>query len=230
MLVFNTWERADPTLRQKLLRALKSAATTGISDTQWLHAQQLCMREIAARRTPIDPSPQARQRAEQALDWTNKAARNGVLDAQRTLANYFWVRKDYLKFLFWAVPMAQELDRRNAGNPARRRSYVAHELALIGRVAQAMLLTADPNTRLIKRYLRIAAEGGAGDAQQAYGLWIARMDELEARLTGVPGVAHYKKALRWLQMSAEQGSGIAWYAMSRIFLKPEFSRRSVTEA
>ena len=230
MLVFNSWERADPTLRQKSLRALKSAAEVGIPDAQWLHAQQLGMREIAAQPAPLDPSPQSRQRAEQALDWTTKAARNGVMDAQRTLADYYWVRKDYLKFLFWAVPMVQELDRRNAGNPARRRPYVAHELLLIGRVAQAMLLTADPNTRLIERYLRIAAEGGSADAQQAYGLWIARMDEQGARLSGVPGVAHYKKALRWLQLSAEQGSGIAWYAMSRIYLKPEFSRRSVIEA
>lgn len=230
MLVFNSWARADSTLRQKSLRALKAAAEAGIPDAEWLHAQQLGMRELAAQSAPSDTSPPSRQRAEQALDWTTKAARNGVLDAQRTLADYCWVRQDYLKFLFWAVPMAQELDRRNAGNPARRRPYSSHELVLLGRVAQAMLLTADPNTRLIERYLRMAAEGGSGDAQQAYGLWIARMDAHGARLTGVPGVAHYKKALRWLQLAAEQGSAVAWYAMSRIYLKPEFSRRSVTEA
>ncbi len=230
MLVFNSWARADSTLRQKSLRALKAAAEAGISDAQWLYAQQLGMREIAAQPAAMDPSPQSRLRIEQALDWTTKAARNGVLDAQRTLADYCWARQDYLKFLFWAVPMTQELDRRNAGNPARRRPYVGHELVLLGRVAQALLLNADPNTRLIERYLRIAAEGGAGDAQQAYGLWIARMDERGVRLNSVPGVAHYKKALRWLQLSAEQGSAVAWYAMSRIYLKPEFSRRSVTEA
>lgn len=230
MLVFNSWARADSTLRQKSLRALKMAAEAGIPDAQWLHAQQLGMREIAAQPEALDPSPQSRQRIEQALDWATRAARSGVLDAQRTLADYCWARKDYLKFLFWAVPMAQELDRRNAGNPARRRPYVGHELALLGRVAQALLLVSDPNSRLIERYLRIAAEGGACDAQQAYGLWIARMDEQGARLSGVPGVAHYKKALRWLQLSAEQGSAVAWYAMSRIYLKPEFSRRSVTEA
>jgi TPR repeat protein len=230
MLVFNSWARADATLRQKSLRALKASAEAGIPDAQWLHAQQLGMREMASQPSAADLSPHARQRAEEALDWTTKAARNGVQDAQRTLADYFWTRKDYLKFLFWAVPLAQELDRRNAGNPARRRPAASHELALLGRVAQAMLATADPNTRLIERYLRMAAEGGAADAQQAYGLWIARMDTKGGRLSGVPGVAHYKKALRWLQLSAEQGSALAWYAMSRIYLKPEFSRRSVTEA
>ncbi len=230
MLVFNSWSRADVTLRQKSLRALKAAAEAGIADAQWLHAQQLGMRELAVNATPVDPSPQARQRAEQALDWTTRAARSGVLDAQRTLADYCWARKDYLKFLFWAVPMAQELDRRNAGNPARRRPYNHVELSLLTRVAQALLRTADPNTRLIERYLRMAAEGGSGDAQLAYGLWVARMDERGARLAGVPGVAHYKKALRWLQLAGEQGAGVAWYAMSRIFLKPEFSRRSVVEA
>ncbi len=230
MLVFNVWTRADVLLRQKSLRALKSAAEAGIPDAQWLHAQQLGMRELATQPASGDNSPQSRQRVEQALDWTTKAARNGVLDAQRTLADYCWARQDHLKFLFWAVPMAQELDRRNAGSPARRRPYSSHELVLLGRVAQALLLTADPNTRLIERYLRMAAEGGAGDAQLAYGLWIARMDQQGTRLTGVPGVAHYKKAIRWLALSAEQGSSLAWYAMSRIYLKPEFSRRSVTEA
>lgn len=230
MLVFNSWARADVQLRQKSLRALKAAAEAGIPDAQWLHAQQLGMREFAAQPAPTDNSPQSRQRIEQALDWTTRAARSGVLDAQRTLADYCWARQDHLKFLFWALPMAQELDRRNAGSPARRRPYAAFELALLARVAQALLLTADPNTRLIERYLRIAAEGGAGDAQLAYGLWIARMDQQGVRLVGVPGVAHYKKAIRWLALSAEQGSPLAWYGMSRIYLKPEFSRRSVTEA
>ncbi len=230
LLVFNHWARADLTLRQKSLRALKMAAEAGIPDAQWLHAQQLGMHDLALQPSPTDNSPQARQRAEHALDWTTRAARAGVGEAQRVLADYCWTRKDYLKFLFWALPMVQELDRRNAGSPSRRRPYNATELSLIGRVARALLLTSDPNSRLVERYLRIAAEGGAAEAQLAYGLWIARMDEQGARLPGIPGVAHYKKALRWLAQSAEQGSAIAWYAMSRIFLKPEFSRRSVTEA
>lgn len=38
-------------------------------------------------------------------------------------------------------------------------------------------MTSDPNSRLIEHYLRLAAEGGQGSAQLAYGLWIARMDE-----------------------------------------------------
>ena len=43
-------------------------------------------------------------------------------------------------------------------------------------------------------------------------------------------MANYKKAIRWLSQAAEKGEARASYALSRIFLKPEFSRRSVAEA
>jgi hypothetical protein len=56
------------------------------------------------------------------------------------------------------------------------------------------------------------------------------MDENGVRLSNTTGVAHYKKAIRWLTLAAEQGEEKASFALSRVFLKPEFSRRSVAEA
>lgn len=43
-------------------------------------------------------------------------------------------------------------------------------------------------------------------------------------------VANFKKAIRWLTLAGEQGLAEAWYALSRIYIKPEFSQRNVADA
>lgn len=43
-------------------------------------------------------------------------------------------------------------------------------------------------------------------------------------------VANFKKAVRWLTLAGEQGLAEAWYALSRIYIKPEFSQRNVAAA
>ncbi len=230
MLVFSGWEHADASLRQKSMRALQSAADAGIAEAQWLYSQQLGMHELLGTDKTPEPSPQVRSRREQILDWAAKAAKGGVVDAQRALADYAWQRRDMTKFMFWALPMAQEYDRRSQGPVAYRRTLGIRQLVLFTRCAKAMMATSDPNVPLLERYLKIAADGGDPDAQLALGLWIARMDENGKRIKHIPGVAHYKKAIRWLSQAAELGSSAAWFAISRIYLKPEFSRRSINES
>lgn len=44
------------------------------------------------------------------------------------------------------------------------------------------------------------------------------------------GPANFKKAIRWLTLAGEQGLAEAWYALSRIYIKPEFSQRNVASA
>ncbi len=230
MLVFASWARADQTLRQKSMRALKTSAESGLADAQWLYAQQLGMHDLLASKEAQDMSPQQQQRRDTLLELAANAARGGVVEAQMALADHAWINSNFLKFMFWALPMAQEADRRNSSMQSRRRPYTAKELDLLTRCAKAMQAVADGNVKLIERYFRIGAEGGDTNAQLAYGLWIARMDEHGTRITGVPGVAHYKKAIRWLTMAADQGCPAAWFAISRIYLKPEFSRRSIAES
>lgn len=230
MLVFSSWARADQNLRQKSMRALKASAESGLADAQWLYAQQLGMHELLAAKESPDISPQQKQRRDQVLDWAAKAARGAVVEAQMALAEYAWLNAQYLKFQLWALPMAQQIDRRNSSAQARRRPYTDKELELLTRCAIAMQAVVDPNVKLIERYLKIGAEGGNADAQLGYGLWIARMDENGHRVPGIPGVAHYKKAIRWLSLAADKGSAAAWFSISRIYLKPEFSRRSIAES
>ncbi len=230
MLVFSSWARADQTLRQKSMRALKTSAESGLADAQWLYAQQLGMHDLLAAKEGANLSPQQRQRRDLVLDWAAKAARGGVTEAQMALAEHAWLNGNFLKFTFWVLPLVQEIDRRSNSMQTRHRPHTKKELALLTRCAKALQAVADPNVKLIERYLRIGAEGGDVDAQLAYGLWIARMDEEGNRVACMPGVAHYKKAIRWLTLAAEQGHAAAWYAISRIYLKPEFSRRSIAES
>ena len=64
----------------------------------------------------------------------------------------------------------------------------------------------------------------------ALGLWHARMLADGRRVAAGPGSANFKKAIRWLLLAGEQGLAEAWYALSRIFIKPEFSQRNVADA
>ncbi len=230
VLVLSCWNQADHSLRNKAMRALQAAAEAGLADAQWLLAQQLGIQGAVGAAPNSARESSAVTQVNAAIEWATRAAKGGVAEAQRALAECAWAANDHLKFLFWALPLAQEIDRRCAANPDHKTDCPEHDYDLLGRCAQALLATSDPNSRLIEKYLRTAAEGGHSSAQLSYGLWIARMDKNGARIAAIPGVAHYKKAIRWLSLAGEQGEANAWYAMSRIFLKPEFSRRSVTEA
>ncbi len=75
-----------------------------------------------------------------------------------------------------------------------------------------------------------AAQGGDRDAQLALGLQLARMNSEGDRVQSSRGAVNFKRALRWLAQAGEQGLADAWFAMSRIYIRPEFSQRSASEA
>jgi hypothetical protein len=82
----------------------------------------------------------------------------------------------------------------------------------------------------IRRFWELAANEHDPQAQMALGLWHARMLVDGRRVAAGPGAANFKKAIRWLQLAGEQGLAEAWYALSRIYIKPEFSQRNVADA
>ncbi len=86
----------------------------------------------------------------------------------------------------------------------------ADDVVLLSRCAQAALL--------------------APEAQLAMGLWAARMQVDGRRIAHGDGSANFKKAIRWLTLAGDQGLAAAWYALSRIYIKPEFSQRNVGDA
>ena len=84
--------------------------------------------------------------------------------------------------------------------------------------------------REIHAFWELAAAEHDRHAQLAIGLWYARMQVDGTAGAGGGGAANFKKAIRWLLLAGEQGLAEAWYALSRIYIKPEFSQRNVADA
>lgn len=75
-----------------------------------------------------------------------------------------------------------------------------------------------------------AAQAGERAAQLSLGLWFARLQRDGSRQPDGIATVNFKRAIRWLTLAGAQGDSDAWFALSRIYMKPEFSQRSVAEA
>lgn len=104
------------------------------------------------------------------------------------------------------------------------------EVRLLARTAHALMLSDDGDKREALRFLECAASAGDRDSQLSLGLLLARMDIDGKRSDTIDGIANYKEAIRWLTLAADQGVEKAWYAISRIYQKAEFSQRSLSQA
>lgn len=219
-------------MRTKALKALQTAAQAGIAEAQWLLAQHIGHPEasvlpVAApiRKGDIQVDTNAAM-----LEWATRAAQSGVPQARHALADHAWATADYPEFLRWALPLARQLlEHAESVEPALRR-FEEHDVSLLSRCAQALFMTGDFDAAEVTRLWECAARAGDRNAQCSLGLWFARMDINGKRIAEIPGTANYKKAMRWLSMAGEQGLAEAWYGLSRIYLKPECSQRSVAEA
>ena len=232
-------------LRRKAWMALEAVAHAGMGEAQWLMAQligQTHNGEVRGRvanvpathafLSPILKLPSSGRAAQAVLEWTTRAAAGGVTSAQRALAESAWKAGEHQSFLQWALPLARAAVRRHASRAAPEPSAEGSgdEVVLMARCASALLARGDFDTAELERFLEIAAQGGDIPSCLTLGLWYARMDAQGVRVANVRGLANYKKALRWLTQAGEQGVAEAWYATSRIYLKPEFSQRNLSDA
>jgi TPR repeat protein len=214
-------------LRAKALRALEEAAQAGFADAQWLLARQHGAAPEAVGQAPDAAPPRpAGQR------WLRRAADNGVAAAQYALLEQAWEAGQHALYLERALPLAQALAQA-AGNGKGTQRPSPDEVALLSRCARLMAADgavpqADPAE--LYRFWEIAASEHDRHAQLALGLWHARMLVDGRRVAGGAGSANFKKAIRWLTLAGEQGLAEAWYALSRIYIKPEFSQRNVADA
>jgi TPR repeat protein len=114
---------------------------------------------------------------------------------------------------------------------AQLEQLYAHDQAAFVQQARALLhLTPEDADPQLQQCRELAACGGDRHAQLALGLWFARMDGDGKRQRHGIAAVNFKRAIRWLTLAGEQGLAEAWYALSRIYLKPEFSQRCVAEA
>lgn len=224
----------DALLRDKAVQALQTMAQAGIADAQWLLAQQAGIdASSAASELTVEEA------SETPLAWAGRAADGGVAQAQQALAEHAWAASDWSGFLHRALPLARSLVDGiahivAADAPdvlkAQAQRLAATDIILLARTGQALSNTGHLDVVLMQRCWELAAYAGDRTAQLALGLWLARIDGEGVRAAAAPGSAHYRKAIIWLTRAGEQGSAEAWFALSRIYLKAEFSQRSLVEA
>lgn len=207
-------------VRAKALRALESAAAAGFADATQLLSQQRHTRVAgAAEPAPVTVAPKE-------LADKPPAAHLPLIDAA-------WQARDWQGYLAAALPLARALVAASA-KPGRLRARLAPaDVVLLSRCAK-LLDSQDfdhaAGAGEIRYFWELAAAENDRDAQLAMGLWCARM-RLDGRRTAPGcGSANFRKAIRWLGLAGEQGLAEAWYALSRIYIKPEFSQRNVSMA
>ena len=207
--------------REKALRALEAAARAGVPDAKWLFARHRGdpgQPDFAAE--PVAAGSERRLRS--------APAASAASDPERDVLEGLWRAGRHASYLERALPMARALaDAHDCGGPLALR-LDAGDVTLLSRCAQAGDGSADSAD--IQRFRDIAANEHDRDAQLAMGLWCARMQVDGSRTAVGEGSANFKKAIRWLNLAGEQGLAAAWYALSRIYIKPEFSQRNVGDA
>ncbi|ALK95273.1 hypothetical protein AB595_26870 [Massilia sp. WF1] len=244
-------ERVAPGQRAKALRALEDAGRGGFPEAQWLLA-----REHGA--APPRPGATAAMPAEQGAGlptagalgrdssapragapehagqrWLRRAADNGVTPAQFALLAQEWESGNQQGYLVRALPLARSLAHSEVAQDRACARLSPDEVTLLSRCARLVeegAVTHDVAPDELHAFWEMAAAEQDCYAQFALGLWCARMRIDGRRIPGSSGAANFKKAVRWLQQAGEQGLAEAWYALSRIYVKPEFSQRNVNEA
>ncbi|MYN42654.1 hypothetical protein GTP55_25250 [Duganella sp. FT109W] len=151
--------------------------------------------------------------------------------AQAAQLDHLW-RHHHAAFLQQARPLLRPLlARAPADAEAARVAEWQAGPQMLGLLARcAALLPPTSADAELQHCRELAAYGGERNAQLALGLWFARMDSDGKRHSQGIAAVNFKRAIRWLTLAGEQGLAEAWFALSRIYLKPEFSQRCVAEA
>jgi uncharacterized protein len=221
-----------PAVRDKAARALEDAARAGFADAQWLLARQA---GAAERARPAAAAPQplpGREVAVAGQRWLRRAADAGVAPARFAVLEQDWIDGKHEAYLARALPLAravvQAVDAR--GRAGRLAPDEVRLLSRCARVAAAGQVSGDLVAAELQRFWELAGAEHDRHAQLALGLAHARMQVDGKRVALGAGSANFKKAIRWLTLAGEQGLAEAWYALSRIYVKPEFSQRNVADA
>jgi TPR repeat protein len=221
-----------PPVRAKALRALEDAAQAGFPEAQWLLARQqgAAAPALSEGAEPAPPcAPGARPAGQR---WLRRAADNGVAEAQFALLELAWESGQREAYLERALPLARALAQASANGKITQRPS-PDEVTLVSRCARLLAAGGachDVDAGELNRFWELAAAEHDRHAQLALGLSYARMQVDGKRIAGGAGSANFKKAIRWLTLAGEQGLAEAWYALSRIYIKPEFSQRNVGDA
>lgn len=197
------------------LGILESVARHDIPEAQWLLAELV---RDSQKQSPVKSH---------ALEWTVRAADAGIVDAQMALTSHAWENADYDTFIRHGLPIARAiLKNRIQTDTAALDEASVHLLIRCGK----LLAEEKGHQDEIPAMWEIAALHKNAEAAFLLGLWHARIDENGQRTTKGAGATSFKKAIRWLRQAGEQGMAKAWYALSQIYQKAEFSQRDMADA
>jgi TPR repeat protein len=227
----------------KALKALEFEAHAGTAEAQWLLSQQQGGAALPAPSSVVDNSASEISNAVPAsaitaTNWAQKAADAGVGPAQLALADAAWLRHDRSDFLRRALPLGRsllvlcgdELPQLNSPSESLAKYLGEGNIALLSRLSMLAAEIEHPDIDEVQQLLELGAYADDKVAQLSLGLFFARMAEDGGKAFVGCGSANYKKAIRWLMLAGERGLAAAWYALSRIYLKPEFSQRNLADA
>ena len=206
---------ADAALRAKAGVALQAAAAAGIDGAHRLLA--------ALGVSAVGPRMRAPVHQLRAPAWGSADGQCAALDAA-------WEGQQWADYLRLALPRARALVQALGPAGMAGAALTPAQAQLLSRCARALADGPDADAALAHQLCELAAHARERDAQMALGLWFARMRVDGKRTAGGAGAANFKKAIRWLTLAGEQGVAAAWYALARIYMKPEFSQRNVGEA
>ena len=217
-----------PALRAKALCALEGAAGAGLAEARSL----LALQRAGAAPPAADPEPDAAARAPS--EARQRQAADGAAGAFSVL-DQAWEAGRWESYVQRALPLARALVQAAGGSQPPR--VAPEDVRLVSRCARLLAGVqpghaptgpADPDE--LRGLWELAAAWHDRHAQFAVGLRCARMEVDGKRVAAGTGAANFKKAIRWLTLAGEQGMAEAWYALSRIYVKPEFSQRNVADA
>jgi TPR repeat protein len=213
-----------------VVQALETAAQAGFPEAQWMLAQR---QGNAAAPSVASTAPPA---AASAAPWLQRAAEGGVAEARFALLEEAWTAQAWPLYLARSLPAARALleAANKLGRTAPR--LAPAEVTMVSRCARllsegvAFDAAGCTGPDEVHRLWELAAAEQDAHAQLALGLWWARMGIDGRRDDALAGAANFKKAIRWLEQAGEQGLAQAWFALSRIYMKPEFSQRNIADA
>lgn len=203
----------DENARSEAIAVLEKIADQDIAEAQWLLAEL------------VKQSPEHTPMQKEALKWTERAADAGIPEAQMALVEHALENEDDDSFLKLALPLARSLvqtwQHQGKTTPDDR---TARMLLHCGKL---LLEHKSGETDEIRYMWEIAAHNNNAEAAFLLGLWYARMDEYGNRTSNGATSTSFHKAIRWLTQAGELGLSKAWYALSLIYQKAEFSQRDM---
>ncbi|WDZ95909.1 hypothetical protein Herbaro_20910 [Herbaspirillum sp. WKF16] len=222
--------------KKRALAILKQLADHDDHDAQWLLAQHMAAIERAGASNGQPPAGIDDALAGSRQYWISQAAQAGIAEASHAMLEGNWAASDFAAFRATAAPLAQRIlddcARKTRTGRAPSATGAESPLALrdarlLARYAELLLRDAEPDIVHAQRLLEPAAAAGDQQARYRLGLLHARLDEQGERAFPGYGLANYIAAVPWLSAAAEGGLAAAWYALSVVHSKAEFSQRDL---